>query len=245
MNGTTADAPEDFQTTGEGHVLITGPSNTGKTLACARALLQYVQAHGPEGVAVLEFAPEHTKSDGNVVGRRLTQFMPIPEGCLHFVVPTRAPRLESSTPEQAIDIARANAEACQKILTLLPEQTAAIFVNDATMPFHVPGADPGVLLRHLRGANVAVATALDPVDLDAEHPITKQERAVLAALAKNMDKVVNTKAIVEQQAALQQAQAQARGQEPPQPAEAEEPAGPEGRPPGIDGRPPKMSGRKT
>jgi hypothetical protein len=154
-----------------GRVLILGPSRSGKTIACARALAAYLNANGPHGVAVLDFAPAYRTDDGRVIGERIERYLSIPPGVLHFVVPTRAPRASTKDPAAALAIAKENAVACNRVLERLPGHIG---------------------LERIGSAHFAVLTALDPVHFDDRHPITIQERAVIAALERQVEHVLRT-----------------------------------------------------
>lgn len=171
-----------------GRLLLTGPTGSGKTRRTAELLRGWVDAKGPQDVVVLEFAPEHERADGQVLGRRLERFTEIPDEVLYLLVETRAPRASRQTAEKAIEVAQGNAPACQRAIEEIPEPVAALFINDATMAYHVPGSDPAPLLARIRTAGVAVVNALDPEGFETEHPITKQERRVLAQIEDAVDR---------------------------------------------------------
>lgn len=176
------DAPTD-------KVLITGPTGSGKTRHTAALLEAWVQTHGTDGVVVLEFAPEHRTRDGRILGRRMRRYMEIPEGIVYHEVQTHAPRAWASDEEGSIDLAHENMDSCARAIHAAPRSPRALFVNDATIAYHVPGADPGPLLARIREAGVAVVNALDPQGFDPEHPVTRQERRVLEALTQATKKI--------------------------------------------------------
>lgn len=172
-----------------GRRLLVGPTGSGKTRRTAGMLEEWVRAHGADGVVVLEFAPEFTRGDGQVLGRRLERFVDIPDEVLYLLVETRAPRAATQDLDQALEIAKENATACAAVFQALPERIAVLFVNDATMAYHVPGSDPTVMVESITNAKVAVVNALDPQAFDPEHPITRQEQKVLDRISGIVDRV--------------------------------------------------------
>ncbi len=172
-----------------GRRLFVGPTGSGKTRCTAGMLNAWVAAHGAHGVVVLEFAPEFTRGDGQVLGRRLERFVDIPDEVRCFMVETRAPRAATKDLDEALGIAKENESACASALQALPDQITALFVNDATIAYHVPGSDPKMLVESVTKAETAVVNALDPQGFDPEHPITQQEQSVLERLCGVVDTV--------------------------------------------------------
>lgn len=164
-----------------GRTLLTGPSNAGKTRATAHAIRDWVENEGAQGVVVLDFAPDHRKG-AQVVGRPLATFLEPPEGVWWRHVASRAPRLEARTDDEAVRLAQENAESSDEALGATPPRPRAVFVNDATIPFHAPGRDPTPLLAYAAGARRVVLNALDTADLGTDDPVSRQEQAVLARL---------------------------------------------------------------
>jgi len=78
----------------EGSVLVTGPSNAGKTRLTAHALDRWLAANGRDGVVVLEFAPTIERG-GRVLGGRLDRFTTVPDAAWHGVLDAHAPRAEA------------------------------------------------------------------------------------------------------------------------------------------------------
>jgi hypothetical protein len=170
-------------------VLVTGPSGCGKTRRTADLLAEWLQRQGPQGVVVVEFAPEHDLGDGRVLGRRLERYLEIPDEVLYLMVETKAPRAGAAGEEQAVEVAQANQEAAEEVWRRMPSGPKALFVNDATMAFHVPGSDPASLLQAIEASGVAVVNALDPQGFEADHPITLQELRVLERIGHVVDRV--------------------------------------------------------
>lgn len=162
-----------------GRTLITGPSGTGKTRLTAEAIRDWVRAHGPDGVVVLEFGPD-IERDGRVIGGRLERFHRLSPDAWRGIVDTQAPRLVGESAEETMRLARENATVGVAIIERMPPDPVAVFVNDATIPFQHPESDPGLLLERLEDADHAVINAYDGEEF-GEGPITTQERDTLAA----------------------------------------------------------------
>lgn len=164
-----------------GRVLLTGPSNAGKTRATARAVRQWLDAHGAQGVVVLDFAPDY-RQGAQVVGRPLSVFLDPPNGVWWRHQRGRAPRLEAQTDDEAVRLAEGNAHRADEALADAPSGPRAVFVNDATIPFQAPGRDPAPLLEYAADADHVVLNALDTTELGTDDPVSRQERAVLERL---------------------------------------------------------------
>ena len=106
---------------------------------------------------------------------------------------------------EAAALAADNAHRAADIVDAAPASPRAVFVNDATIPFQTPDADPGVLLDYCGRAEVAVLNALESgvsktprkdgeaVDADAivgSDSVSRAERATLAALRDRADRVI-------------------------------------------------------
>jgi hypothetical protein len=156
-----------------GRILITGPSNVGKTRITARALERWVKERGVEGVAVLEFAPE-VERDGVVLGGRLSRFVDVPEGAWVGTLDARAPRAESENEEEARELACENAVEGTKLVEAMPS-SRAVFVNDATIPFQHAG-DVEALLAACEDAELVVMNAFAGEELGTDDPISRRER---------------------------------------------------------------------
>jgi hypothetical protein len=172
-----------------GSTLVTGPSNVGKTRLTAHALATWVTQHGPEGVVVLEFAPE-LERDGRLLGGRLTRFGPLPEGVWEGVVDAHAPRATGESVAESVRLAADNAGRAATVIDDAPAHPRAVFVNDATIPFQQADADPDRLLDYCDGATVAVLNAFESDELGTGGPVSRAERAALARLRARADRVV-------------------------------------------------------
>jgi hypothetical protein len=178
-----------------GSTLIVGPSGAGKTRLTARALEAWVDAHGPAGVVVLDFAPE-VERDGRILGGRLDRFTTPPEGAWTGVLAAHAPRSESDTNEEAVALAADNADRARDLLDraadVLTDAPAprAVFVNDATIPLQGPDSDPSLLTDLCDRADCAVVNAFESDELGTNDPVSRQERASLEALSAWADRVV-------------------------------------------------------
>ncbi|ADJ15232.1 hypothetical protein [Halalkalicoccus jeotgali] len=163
-----------------GRILLTGPSNVGKTRQTARALAAWVEEHGAEGVAILEFAPQ-LEREGVLLGGRLDRFIHLPERAWTGILDARAPRAEGDTEAKALALARANArEGIQLIESMPPSR--AVFVNDATIPFQHAG-DVEALLVACEGAEFVVMNAFAGEELGTDDLISRREREARRRLA--------------------------------------------------------------
>jgi len=172
-----------------GTTLVTGPSNAGKTRLTARALDAWVAERGPDGVVVLEFAPE-IERNGVLLGGRLDRFVEVPEAAFHGVLDAHAPRAAASDETEARELAADNAERARSILDAAPEAPTAVFVNDATIPFQHETGDPDRLTSYCEDADAAVLNAFESDELGADHPVTCRERDALDRLAAGVDRRV-------------------------------------------------------
>lgn len=164
-----------------GPTLVVGPSNVGKTRTTARALETWVDAHGPEGCAVLDFAPT-VERDGEILGGQLTQFTTIPDGVFHGVIDAHAPRSEGETESDALALAAANAAAALAHLEAAPAAPRAVFVNDATIALQAERAQTARLTDYCDRADCAVLNAFESDELGVENPVSRNERAALDTL---------------------------------------------------------------
>ncbi|GAB3040372.1 hypothetical protein [Natronobiforma cellulositropha] len=165
-----------------GRVLVTGPSNVGKTRLTARALERWLATRGPDGVAVLEFAPE-LERDGRLLGGRLERFTEYPPAVWAGVLEAHAPRAAAATATEAQALARENARRATAILESVPADPAAVFVNDATIPFQHGSAEPSALLARCADADLVVANAFESDELGVDDPLSRRERRVLETLS--------------------------------------------------------------
>jgi len=172
-----------------GTTLVVGPSNTGKTRLTARALDAWLDREGTEGVVVFEFAPE-IERDGRVLGGRLDRFVTPPAGVWRGVLDAHAPRTMAEGEAEAVALARDNAARAADIFDAAPADPRAVFVNDATIPFQHPDADPTRLLDYCERAEMAVLNALESDAIVADDPVSRIERATLATFRERVDRVV-------------------------------------------------------
>jgi len=171
----------------EGSTLILGPSNAGKTALTARALAAWIDDVGTDGVVVLDFAPE-IEREGRLLGGRLDRFTDVPGGVFYGVLSAHAPRAESESEEEALDLARENADRAGRILESAPPDPPAVFVNDATIPFQADG-DPSSLADYCDAAECAVLNAFESDELGTEDPVSRNEREALSELGAWADRV--------------------------------------------------------
>ncbi|WP_256297830.1 hypothetical protein [Haloarchaeobius salinus] len=163
-----------------GRHLVVGPSNVGKTRTTAATLARWVESRGTDGVVVLDFAPE-VERDGDLLGGRIDRFYRPPDGCWYGVLDAHAPRSDGRDDEDALELARSNAERARRLLDAAPSPRA-VFVNDATIPAQADG-DPTPLLAACSGAELAVCNAFESDELGTDDEVSKNERAALDALA--------------------------------------------------------------
>jgi hypothetical protein len=172
-----------------GPTLIVGPSNVGKTRLTARALTAWLDREGTDGVVVFEFAPE-VERDGRVLGGRLDRFVTPPADVWQGVLDAHAPRATADSDAAAADLAADNARRAERLFEAAPDEPRAVFVNDATIPFQTPDADPTRLLGYCAGAEVAVLNALEADALVGTDPVSRAERDALAAFRDRVARVV-------------------------------------------------------
>ncbi|MBV0924690.1 hypothetical protein KTS45_10820 [Halomicroarcula limicola] len=180
-----ADDPVPFS----GRTLVVGPSNAGKTRLTARAMEAWLAADGPEGCVVLDFAPE-VERDGEVLGGHLTQFTSVPDDVWYGVVDAHAPRADSESDGEAVEIARENEAMASVRLDAAPTDPRAVFVNDATIPAQ---ADPEWIERLTAccdRAEVAVLNAFESDELGRDDPVSHNEQAALETLRSWADRVI-------------------------------------------------------
>ncbi len=157
-----------------GRVLLTGPSNVGKTRHTARSLAEWVEARGAEGVAILDFPPE-VEREGVLLGGQLSRFIDLPEGAWTGVLDARAPRAEGKTDEKACELARENAREGMELVESMPSSTAA-FANDTRIPFQYEAGEIEALLAACVGAELVVMNAFSGSELGIADPISRRER---------------------------------------------------------------------
>lgn len=172
-----------------GSTLIVGPSNAGKTTLTARAFDAWIDEYGPRGVVLLEFGPEYAHGD-RVLGRRLSRYAAVPDEAWTGVLDARAPRAESDMDAEAVALAADNADRAARLIAAAPAGPAAVFVNDATIPFQHESGDPERLLAYCDRAEMAVLNALEGDELGTDDPITRAERAALDVLREGCDRVL-------------------------------------------------------
>lgn len=172
-----------------GSTLITGPSNAGKTRRTYRALSAWVDRHGPDGVVVFEFGPE-VERDGRLLGGRLDRFGPLPDDSWVGVLDAHAPRAEGATDAASVALARDNAKRAAEIMRSAPARPAAVFVNDATIPFQHPRGRPARLVQYCDRAACAVLNAFESDELGTQDPVSRRERGALAFLRAWADRTV-------------------------------------------------------
>jgi hypothetical protein len=172
-----------------GLVVVTGPSNVGKTRLTARLLDRWVAEYGPDGVVVLDFAPELHR-DGRLLGGRLSRFTAVPDLAWTGVLAAHAPRAEGEDEDDAVSLARDNAERAARLLAAAPADPRAVFVNDATIPFQHEVGALDEFLAYCERAAFAACNAFDSDELGTDDPVSRRERAALRSLRARADVTV-------------------------------------------------------
>jgi hypothetical protein len=171
----------------DGHTLVVGPSNVGKTRHTADALVRWVDKHGPSGCVVLDFAPT-IERDGTVLGGQLTRFIDVPEGVYYGVVDAHAPRSESDTDSGAIELAAENERAARDRLNDAPKEPRAVFVNDVTIALQADPETVSVFTDYFALADVVVCNAFESDELGADDRISRNEQMALETLQEWADR---------------------------------------------------------
>ncbi len=168
-------------------LLITGPSNAGKTRTTARLFEEWVEKSGPEEVVLLDFAPE-LERQGRLLGGRLTRFTD-PGKAWYGAIEAHAPRAEGGSDEAALSLARENGGVAARLLAVAPARPRAVFINDATIPYQDPDRDVGRLLSYVGDAERVVLNAFDSDELGTDDPVSRAEQAALKRLREWADRV--------------------------------------------------------
>ncbi|WP_267643169.1 hypothetical protein [Haloarchaeobius amylolyticus] len=164
-----------------GSTLVVGASNTGKTRLTAQALDDWVAEHGPEGVVVLDFAPE-VEREGVLLGGRLSRFTDVPDAAWHGVLEAHAPRADSDSEAGAMELAEENATRAVQLLDAAPADPTAVFVNDATIALQADADATDRLTDYCDRADVAVLNAFESDELGVEDAVSRNEREALVRL---------------------------------------------------------------
>ena len=173
----------------DGTTLVTGPSNTGKTRLTARALDTWVAERGTDGVVVLDFAPK-VERNGRILGGRLDRFTGLPDDIWSGILDAHAPRADGKSEVETLDLAAANARHAERIVHEAPDDSLAIFINDATIPFQSGDVAVTLLTDYCEGAETVVCNAFESDKLGVEDPVSRHERAALDTLRSWSDRVV-------------------------------------------------------
>ncbi|WP_276272729.1 hypothetical protein [Haloarcula litorea] len=181
---------DDLEIPLTGTTLVVGPSNAGKTRQTADAMTRWIDANGPEGCVILDFAPE-VERDGTVLGGHVTRFVDVPDGVHHGVVDAHAPRADGDSPGDALALAEANAAAAAARFDAAPDDPRAVFVNDATIACQADAAAADRLLAYCDRAETAVLNAFESDELGVDDPVSENERAALARFREWADRVVD------------------------------------------------------
>jgi hypothetical protein len=164
--------------------LITGPSNAGKTRRTAALFESWIEANGPNGCIILDFAPE-LERNGEILGGRLTR-VTNPDSAWYGAIDAHAPRAESETDQNARILARENAAKTTTLLDRTPPNPQAVFINDATIPFQHPDGPLDRLLTYIDGA-IVVMNAFASDELGSDDPVSRCEQETLSRLEEWAD----------------------------------------------------------
>ncbi|MEN3016330.1 MAG: hypothetical protein ABC612_02790 [Candidatus Methanosuratincola petrocarbonis] len=170
--------------------LIRGDVGRGKTSLLSRLLAEATDSEGAGSITVIDMAPGEISVGGRKVGGRLA--IPAPEKVRHLE-PTHvfAPRLEGTTAEEIVRLAKLNACAIEQCLAqYIASPTPVLFVNDLTIYLQCGRA--GLLREVIALAETFVGTAYwgDFFD-DKGSGISERERLLLEELIGLFDAVVD------------------------------------------------------
>ena len=93
----------------DGSTLITGPSNSGKTILTSQAISNWISENGSENIVILEFGPEYYHN-GKILGRHISRFIDFPSDIWYGYLETYAPRAESRNLAESMELAATNVE---------------------------------------------------------------------------------------------------------------------------------------
>ncbi len=174
-------------------LLIVGDVGSGKTAQTARLLAEAIAAIGPNGVTVIDMAPERRQWKRTTVGGHLTEFLRESEG-IRVLLPSEklyAPRLEGSNANEVASLATCNA----RVIKLLLEEysakpTSVLFMNDVSI--YLQAGSVNILMKAIARAKTVVANSYEGTALeeDRNSGISKRERDGLAALKTAMNHVL-------------------------------------------------------
>lgn len=101
-----------------------------------------------------------------------------------------APRAESDDEDDALGLARENADRAFRVLAAASADPTAMFVNDATITLQADADRADVLTDYCDRASVAVCNAFESEELGVEDSVSQNERAALHSLRAWADRVV-------------------------------------------------------
>lgn len=173
----------------EGSTLVVGPTNVGKTRLTAGAMRRWIGRHGPEGVVVIDLAPDLVV-DGRRIGGPIERFEPVPDGVWFARVETDGPRTEGVDGADTAGIAARNADRATRAFRAAPADPVAVFVNDVTLALHDDVGRVGGITAYCDRARCAVVNAHEGGDLDRDDAISRREREAVRRLVDWADRVV-------------------------------------------------------
>jgi hypothetical protein len=168
-------------------VLIVGEVNRGKTTLTRRIFELYLRHHGGP-VAVVDLAPSigPALKTGQGIGGKLS-ISPSP-GVRYFHDRIHAPRLESKSGTEAMDLAEENRRVIESLFEkAFQERINALFVNDCSLYLHA--GDAKKLLGWIRRSETAVVNGYHGESL-GQGPITTREKEGMIYLMEHCDRLI-------------------------------------------------------
>lgn len=173
-------------------VLFLGESGSGKTRLMASLLKEAMVRVDPGNITLLDFAPRARSIQGVEVGGKIADIYRPVRGLGRYCSPSiRAPRLEGSTGEEVLSIARQNALRMTPCLeAYLSSPTPVLFINDISMYLHA--GDTGLLLEAISRSKTFIGNGYQGSLLsdDKGSGITERERRLLERVSLLLDMTV-------------------------------------------------------
>ena len=168
----------------------------GKTKLTAELLEEAVkQGHSGE-ITVIDMAPEAGLYEGKSIGGRLPE---VTDTCrlVRYLSPLKieTPRLRAKTPGELISMARLNEERIKVLLDEYLERPSPIlFVNDVSIYLQSGSIDLILITANRAGTFVANGYYGERLSADLGTGVSERERALMDALASEMDLVISLRA---------------------------------------------------
>jgi hypothetical protein len=150
------------------------------------------QGHSGE-ITVIDMAPGTEVYEGRSIGGRLPE---LTDACRHvrYMSPSKVetPRLRAKTPGELLRMARLNEERIKALLDEYLERPSPIlFVNDVSIYLQSGLIDLILLTANRAGTFVANGYYGERLSADLGTGVSERERALMDALASEMDLVIN------------------------------------------------------